>query len=450
MSFTTWVVAAGVLFLTMALTSALLQRAPLSSAMLYLLVGAVLGPLGFGALVVDPVAHAAWLSRVAEIAVVLSLFVGGMKLRLPPSDPAWRAAWRLAGPVMIATIAGVAFVGWWALGLDAGAAILLGAVLAPTDPVLAAEAKVASARDRDRLRYALSGEAGLNDGAAFPFVVLGLLWMQHEGRVADFAARWALHRVLWAVPAALVIGFVVGYAAGEAATRLHARFPRAPGLNDFLTLALVALSYGFAEAVGAWGFLAAFAAGVGLRRAEVHVVRARPPPTDLRGLEARVAPSEPGSETPAEAVVERDLTDAARAHPAVAAGEMMVEATSFGEALERIAEVVVVVLIGVVASTRLDARGLVVAAALFFVVRPAATWVGLLGTPTTRAQRVLIAWLGIRGAGTLFYLAYAAHERPSSVTAIGDVALTVVVASIVLHGVTATPLLRRYARLVER
>jgi NhaP-type Na+/H+ or K+/H+ antiporter len=351
---------------------------------------------------------------------------------------------------MILSIVGVAAVAHYALGLPPAVAVLLGAVLAPTDPVLASEVAVADASDQDRLRYSLTGEAGLNDGAAFPFVIFAMLLAEHGGQLGLWVGTWALSRVVWAVPAGLAIGFGLGYAVGLLATWLRTRSTRdtaAP--SDFVALALIALAYVTAEALGAWGFLAVFASGLGMRRTEMTTVRENPPPARLE-LEAPQA--QPAGATPAEALVERRLSPRALAHPAVASGALVSEVLSFGGALERMLEVVVVILVGALVSTHWDAAGLIVAAALFLVIRPAAAALSLLGTPTDARQRVLIAWFGIRGIGTVYYLTYAINHgfAQRDAEAAADIALTVIAVSIVVHGASATPLLVRYEQYLSR
>jgi len=187
MTFLGWVALCGAVLLLMALFSAYLRNLPISTSAIYLALGMAIGPLGFGWLRVDLREAVPWLERLTEGSVVLALFVGGLKLRLPLRHPAWKAAYRLAVPVMLACIAGVALSAKLLLGLDTATALLLGAVLAPTDPVLASTVKVSSAEDHDRVRYGLSGEAGLNDGMAFPFVVLALLWAASGTLLIHFA-----------------------------------------------------------------------------------------------------------------------------------------------------------------------------------------------------------------------------------------------------------------------
>jgi NhaP-type Na+/H+ or K+/H+ antiporter len=174
LNFALWALIVGALLTTMALAGSLLQRLPLSTGMLYLAVGVGLGPAGWALLSPDPLLHAHALERAAEIAVLISLFAVGLKLGLPFSDKRWQLPLRLASTSMLVTIALVACIGAVGLGLPWGAAILLAGITAPTDPVLASDVQVIEANDRDRLRFSLSAEGGLNDGAAFPFVMLGL------------------------------------------------------------------------------------------------------------------------------------------------------------------------------------------------------------------------------------------------------------------------------------
>ena len=353
----------------MALSSAWIQRLPVSTAAIYLGVGCAIGPWGFDLLRIDLSESSPWLERFTEIAVILSLFVGGLRLRLPPQHRAWLAAYWLASFVMLASIAGVALVARFVLGLDPALALLLGAILAPTDPVLAGAVTVGHSQDRDRLRYALSGEAGLNDGAAFPFVVLALMLLGPGTPMGDIG-RWALQDLLWAIPAGLILGLALGRLVGSVAIALRSRSRDTGAPTDFLALALIALSYTGAEAIGAWGFLAVFAAGVGLRRAEISTVEQSPHP------EARNASAD--AHPPAETLVSPNVvTERELSEPAVAAGVLVAEVFSFGDTVERVLEVLLVVLVGVSLAGHWDPRGLLLGAALFALLRPAATYVFL-------------------------------------------------------------------------
>ena len=250
-----------------AVAGSYIERLPLTPSILYLAAGVVLGPLGFGLLVIDPVERSRLLEVAAEIAVLISLFVAGLKLRSALKDRRWSLPVQLATSAMIVTVGLVTLLGVYGLGLPLGAAVLLGGILAPTDPVLASDVQVESASDRDRLRFALTGEAGQNDGTAFPFVMLGLgLLGLHD--LGAFGWRWIAIDVVWAVVAGLAIGGLLGTAMGRWVLHLRTTRREAIGLDDLLALGLIALAYGVALMLHAYGFLAVFAAGLALRRIE--------------------------------------------------------------------------------------------------------------------------------------------------------------------------------------
>ncbi len=441
MSVLAWMTAVGALLLMMALLSAHVERLPISTSLIYLLIGITIGPLGIGLLRLDIETERRWLETLTEIAVIVSLFVGGLRLRLPLRNKIWRIPLRLAGPVMLLSIVGVAAIAHLALGLPLAVAILLGALVAPTDPVLAAEVAVHDAEDHDRVRYGLSGEAGLNDGAAFPFVIFGLEFMRANG-LDTWVGEWFLSRVLWAVPAGLAIGYLLGTGVGQLAIRLRTRSSQASAPNDFLALALIALSYAAAEYAHAWGFLAVFAAGVGLRHAEVRVVRATPHHDHVADQRSEGAESHP----PAESFIGAQERGEANQPPAVAAGVLIAEALSFGDTLERMLEVLLVVMVGIAVASVWSWSGALLAVLLFAIIRPSATWLCMTGSRTSRAQRWLLGWFGIRGIGSLYYLTYALnHGVPSeNAESLVSFVLTVIACSIVMHGITVTPVLRWY------
>lgn len=446
MTFLAWMAAAGVCLLLMALSSAYIRKLPLTTSIVYLGLGVAVGPAGLGLLVIDLETSVAWVLRLTEVAVIASLFVGGLKLRLPLRDLAWQAPLRLAGPAMVLTIAGVAAVLHAVAGWPLALATLAAAVLAPTDPVLAGEVSVSEAADEDRMRYGLSGEAGLNDGTAFPFVVFGLLWLE-AGRVGDWVAPWALSRLAWAVPAGLLSGYACGRLVGRLGITLRQRQQDLHAPSDFLCLAVIALAYTAAEGIHAWGFLAVFAAGVGMRHTERRVVQESPHPDhDRPGLHGDSA------HPPAEALVPSHPEAGDLAEPTVAAGVLVNETLVFGDTLERLLEVVLVVLVGILLVPNFSRVGVAVGAALLFLIRPAAVGGALLGTPLSRAQRGLLAWFGIRGIGSLYYLAYALTHGLGGAAArdVSALVVTVVAMSVVLHGVSGQPLIDWYGARLGR
>lgn len=438
MSFLQWTAAIGLLLLIMAMLSGLLQRLPVATSLVYLVIGLGVGPLGLGWLDLDLRGHARWVERITELAVVASLFFGGLKLRLRLTHASWRSGYRLATSAMLLSIAGVAAAAHLLTGLGWPLSLLLGAILAPTDPVLAGMVTVDDPSDRDPMRYALSGEAGLNDGMAFPFVVLALLLL--DGEPPSLGA-WALG-YLWAIPAGFAFGFLLGRVTGLLVIHLHSRFGDATAPSDFLALALMALAYAGAELLHALGFIAVFAAGLGLRRTEFAISRRSPLPQPQRDA----APSPP----PADQLVNPNRVTAEELdEPAVAAGVVLAEALGFGATLERLLEVALMILIGVVIASNWSATGVLLASLFFVVVRPLAVWLSLLGTPTQPRQRALIGWLGIRGIGSIYYLAYAFGHglRGDDAQTLSALVMTVIAISVTAHGLTAQPLLSRYRRL---
>ncbi len=453
----------GALLLLMALSSAHLRRLPITTSTIYLAIGLLISPIGLDLIDVNFVEWRVWFEHLTEIAVIISLFIGGLKLRLPLKNPAWFAAYRLAALVMIACIAGVAAFAHFVFGFDWATAFLLGAVLAPTDPVLASTVSVDDASDHDRMRYGLSGEAGFNDGAAFPFVVFALLWAEY-GEFGGWVGGWALHRLVWAVPAGLLLGYFLGKGIGHLAIWLRSRHGESAAANDFLALALIAIAYVGAETVGAWGFLAAFAAGIGFRRAEIKVVKENPAPEhDEETNKNKKADEASGtvesdnaeehdsiSHPPAEEFVGRKLNEEELKHPSKAAGIVVAEIISFGDTVERLLEVMLVVLVGICLAIYWDWRAVPLALALFFVIRPVAALLFLIKSPTGRVQRLMMGWFGIRGIGSLYYLSYALnHGLNDKIADMVGITLSVVALSILIHGISSQPILNYYERLIS-
>lgn len=432
MSFELWFLVLGGLLVAIALIASRVKHLPLTTTVLYLLVGIALGTFGTGAIRLDPLRYAGFLERVTEIAVLVSLFTAGLKFRLAVRDRLWRLPIRLASISMVVTVGLITLLGTFGLGLPLGAAVLLGAILAPTDPVLASDVQLSHAGDRNRLRFSLTGEAGLNDGTAFPFVMLGLgLLGEHELGVSGW--RWVTVDVFWAIAAGLGVGFGLGTLVGKIVLFLRKEHKEAFGLDDFLALGLIGLSYGVALLIHSYGFLAVFAAGLALRRIERLATPAEGPP-DVREMAAA------GSE-------EEIATDPEKA-PAYMAQAVL----GFNEQVERIFEVGVVILIGGMLSWRfLPPEALWFIPVLFLAVRPLAVLTGLAGARLPIFEIRMIAWFGIRGIGSLYYLMYAIEHGldPALAETLAGLTLTTIAASILIHGISVTPLMRLYEKRAE-
>jgi len=429
-----WFIVIGLVLCVMALLGSLVDRLPLSSALIYLVIGFWLGPGMSGLLDIHPITHAGLLETLFLIAVLVSLFTVGLKLRVPSGLFSWRL-WRLplllAGPAMLVTITLVALFAHQVFGLGWGAAVLLGAMLAPTDPVLASDIQVRHEDDRDSVRFGLTAEGGLNDATAAPFVLLGLGIMGlHELGTGGW--QWLAVDVGWSVIAGFGIGWLSGLAIGAVVLTMRKRFDQAYGLEEFLGLGLIALSYGLADAVHALGFLAVLAAGLSMRRIESRSLREHSP--QLRN--APLSESKEKAELPPES-------------PTHMVGDVL----DFNQRFESIGEVIAVLILGALLSAGYyNTEGALLALVLFAVIRPVSVLIGTAGAGLTRRHRRLIAWFGIRGVGGLYYLAFAIeHGIPHPLAErLIPMVLTVIALSIVVHGISATPLMASHERRMRR
>ncbi|CAK9889431.1 MULTISPECIES: cation:proton antiporter [Pseudomonas] len=440
MSFILWMAVLGAVLLTLALAASYLRWLPVTTSAVCLVLGIAIGPSGVGLLQLDLVAAAPWMEHLTEVALLFSLFVSGLKLRLALSRRLWRVAFGLAGPVMLLSIAGLCLLLHLLLNLPWGVALLIAAILAPTDPVLASLVQVSNAQDVDAVRFGLCGEAGLNDGVAFPFVLLGLLMIGPQAFNASSLLHWTLHDLLWAVPAGLLLGYVMGRGLGRLTLALSIRNDDSTvSPNDYLTLALIALAYVGAQMIEGYGFLSVFAAGLGLRRVEVNSSGSASVPA-----EHRVQPVVGHQHLEPDQAVHGDT--ATLEDSEVAAGIMMGDMLAFGNLVERVMEVFLVTLLGIVLLNHWDWRAVSVGLILFLLIRPLGVYLLPWGALLNHRQRLLVGWFGIRGIGSLYYLFYALNlGLPEAFSGqCTDLVLSIVALSIVVHGLTTQPLLSRY------
>lgn len=445
MSVHAWLLLLGALLLVPSLLEGWIRRTPITSFALYVLAGVALGPWLAGVARVDLVANARLLERATEVALVVSLFIGGLKLRVLWHGVSWNAGIRLAFPAMLLTVAGMTLAAHALFGAPWPLALLLAAAVAPTDPVLASLVSVDSAGDDDGLRVALSTEAGLNDGAALPALLLALLLYRAPVQSADLWV-WLLRDVVWALPAGFAVGFVLARFTGIVATRIKAT-SRDTAPNDLLALALLAITYAIAQYLHASVFLAAFAAGLGLRYTEWRVVSQHPNPRIEEAATDRVHP-------PAEVLVNPNRRDSEQAkHPWASIGLVVSDALSFGDTLERLIASGLLLLLGIAFASYASLPALGLAALLFLLVRPLAVALVTQGCGLRWPRRLLLGWLGIRGIGSLNYLSHAITQGLPAAQSkqLCQWIVTLVVASVIVHGMSTQPLMAwRAARLAKR
>jgi NhaP-type Na+/H+ or K+/H+ antiporter len=396
--------------------------------MVYLGLGWLLGPDAMDVLRPDPYANSAMLGALAEVALLISLFSVGLRLGVPLRDRRWRLPLRLAFLSMAAMVAMIAAIGFWWLDLRLGAAVLLGAILAPTDPVLASGVASDAGSHPERIGFSLAGEGGLNDGAAFPFAMLGLgLLDLHE--LGPVLSLWFGVDVLWATIGGGLIGGVLGAASGRLVVYLRSHHEEAVGLDEFLGLGLLAMAYGIAQVCGASGFLAVFAAGLALQRVQ----------------EQRQPDIQPLPDAPAGAEGHSYATLAT--HPDHASATMRDCVEGFNAQLEKLAELALVLVVGAMLAYAkpLPAVWWFVPL-MFLVLRPLSVLFATFGERLTGPQRAMLGWFGIRGIGSVFYLLLAISQGIELRAADTLVSLTLwtVAASVVAHGLTSQPLMHRY------
>lgn len=436
---------AGVAMFLAAVLPSVLDRYAVSAAMVLLVLGMAIGllPLPAG-MRLDPVAIRPQVERVTEFTILVALMGVGLAIdrtfawRSRTAWAAWSPTWRLLVVAMPLTIASVALLGW-GLGIAPAAALLLGAALSPTDPVLASDVQVEGPKvetpdepdsdggdgealgepvdEKDDVRFALTSEAGLNDGLAFPFVTAAVLLASAGG--LSSVGSWGLQWLAWDLVGKVVVGVAAGVAVGWGLARIAFRSSRrslrlAEQGEPLLALAALVMTYGVSQLVGGYGFISVFACGMTLRAAE------------------------------------RNHRYHRSMHEVV-------------QRLERLLTLIILLMLGMSMTKgvldELDWRGVVIALALVFVLRPAAGWVSLrlrsrpAGLPggLGRKETLATAFLGVRGIGSLYYLAFAAGEHPFAEERWlwSTVAFTILV-SVMVHGTLATPVMHYLERRRER
>ncbi len=393
----------GILLLIVTLGSGWISRLPLSYALIYLLVGIGLGPYGVKLIELRP--DAQFLERLTEFVVIVSLFSCGLKMNRPLQLWAWNSTARLIGFLMPISIFSIAAVGHFFLSLDWGAAILLGAILAPTDPVLASEVQLAHLDDRDELRFGLTSEGGLNDALAFPFVYFGIYSLK-DGNWPNWFSQWVAVDVIWATAAAIVMGILVAKAVTWIDKRLQRYRPADELIEDFIALSTILLTYSLTEVVNGYGFLAVFVSGI---------------------------------------VVQRSYRDP----------EKPLSQLRFTERIEKLMEVATILLLGSLLRLKpmlaFAADTMLVAGLLFFLIRPLGAWISTIGSPLHPASRWLCGWFGIRGVGSIYYLTYAFGKglKGELGEQIAWITFSTIVISVILHGISSTPLMNWYERRIK-
>ncbi len=393
----------GLLLLAVTLGSGWITRLPFSYALIYLIVGIFLGASVTGLISIRPNAHV--IERITEMVVIISVFGCGLKMNRKFELKDWNTTARMIGLVMPISIVALSSVAHWVLGMSWGAAILLGGILAPTDPVLASEVQLSDTEDQNELRFGLTSEGGLNDALAFPFVYFGIHALE-DVNWNNWLKQWVAVDLIWAIAAGIVMGIVVAKAVMWVEHQLLSRRDSDELMEDFVALSAILLTYSLTELVNGYGFLAVFVAGLVMQKN----------------------------------YFKRQLK------------EKSLDQLEFIEQIEKLLEVGTIVLLG--SMLRIDpvfeylGQALIIAGCLVFIIRPLGVAIAFLGSELSSTNRSFIAWFGIRGIGSLYYLNYAIGKEIGSsiVEQITWITMITIVFSIVIHGVSSSPMMLWYRK----
>jgi sodium/hydrogen antiporter len=392
----------GILLLGVTLGSGLIARLPLSFALIYLIVGILLSPYGVNLIQVRP--GTVFLERASELVVLISLFSCGLKMSRPFNLRAWSSTIRLIGLLMPISIAAIAVLAHYVLKMDWAPAILLGAILAPTDPVLASEVQLYDPQDRNELRFGLTSEGGLNDALAFPFVYFGIRLLK-DNNWQNWIGDWIAIDIIWAIIIGTIVGFVVAKFVRGIDRYLRRFYSIDTLMEDFIALSTILIAYSITEMVNGYGFLAVFVAGVIMRRRRNQ--------------------------------------------------NQSLSQLHFVERLEKLSEIGIILLLGSMLRFKpmevYAGDAFFIVGTLFFIVRPLGAWISTIGLPGHPVTRLLYGWFGIRGVGSIYYLSYALSSglKDTPGEQVSWITFWTIAISVILHGVTTTPLMNWYEQNIE-
>jgi NhaP-type Na+/H+ or K+/H+ antiporter len=421
-SYDLWLLIIGIAVLTTSLLPRILSKIPLSMPIVLLILGytAVALPLGLEA--PDPLENGIITEHLTELGVIIALMGAGLKIDRPMSLKGWSSTWRLLSITMILSIALAAFAGWTIAAFVPATAMLLGAVIAPTDPVLASDVQVGppgqgsedkdmedktKGRKEDEVRFALTSEAGLNDGLAFPFTNMAIAMVLAGAAPGNWIEAWLAVDVLYK----LIVGFAAGGVLGHLLARfiffIPARTELARAMLGIGAIASTLIIYGAAEFLGGYGFIATFIGACMIRNYE-------------------------------------------RKH------KYHKSLHQTAEKMERLfTAIILVALGGAIAGSLFEPLNfalIICAVVIVFLVRPVAGIAAMIGfNRIPWREKLTISVFGIRGIGSIYYLAYALNEASfEGAREIWALVALIIVISIFVHGVLSTPVTQKLDMLRKK
>lgn len=390
----------GIASLAMAWMPSLTGKTKISYAIFYVIFGAILFYAIPALPIASPIKYQDFTLHLTELVVIVSIMGTGLKIDEPFSLQTWLVPLKLVTFTMLLSIACVSFIAWYYFNLNFATALLLGAVLAPTDPVLASDVQVGppSEKEKDNTKFTLTAEAGMNDGAAFPFVWLAIA-LSATGSFEESALNWLWMDVLYRIGSGVIIGFAMGKLLAYLVIYLPEKKNFVIIRDGFVGIAATLTVFGITEMVSGYGFIAVFVTAVTLRNAEMNH----------------------------------------KYHSKI---------YSFTDQIEKILVAILLILLGgtVVAGILkpLTLSWILFAFVFLFFIRPLTAMASMIGAAYHRNEKLAISFFGIRGIGSFFYLSFALTEGSfENIEELWAIVVFIVLASVFIHGVTATTVINR-------
>lgn len=396
-----YLIGAGIITLLAAVIPNVFHKKHLTPPIFYIFIGAVIALAGRRYTDIDVLQHGEVIRRVSEFVVIIALTNAGLKIKKPFSWQTWKYSFRLLLITMPLTIIAAALTGWWLLNFAPAAAVLFGALISPTDPVLAAELQTSrpSKKDSSKIRLGLTSEAGLNDGLAFPFTYFAIFLAAQGEDYIQWIGKWFYIEVLYKITVGLVIGFITGWLLYKLIFKITSESHHFHISRGILSLALTLLPYGITELLGGYGFIAVFIAACAFSNREQKA-------------------------------------------------KYMDTLHDFTEEIERIFVAFIFTFVGIYLSASIDKlfdwKILAAAMIVLLIIRPLSGWLALYRTDLSSFEKFTLSFYGIRGVGSIFYLMYAFEQTdfPNAAELI-QLSAVVIVLSVFIHGLSASALQKK-------
>jgi sodium/hydrogen antiporter len=392
--------AAGIMALLAAIIPVILKKMHISAPIVYLAIGGI-AFFVFGYHVVKPLQQLEEIKYITEFVILVALTNAGLRIKQPFKWATWKYSFRLLLIAMPLTIIAATFLGWWIMGFAPAAALLFGALISPTDPVLASELQTSDPGEEDtsKIKLGLTSEAGINDGLAFPFTWFAILFATNGPDYKEWLGEWFLHFFLLKIAIGVLAGLLTGWLLYKLVFTISTKNTIGRISRGILSLSLILLPYAVSEIIGGYGFLAVFFAAC-------------------------------------------IFSDRERHH------EHMNNLHDFNEELESFVVAIIFISTGVFIAMQYEflfnLQIIAVSLLMVLVVRPLSGYISLAKTGLNHFQRFALSFYGMRGIGSMFYLAYALtaadFEGPKKL--IGLTTATIFF-SVLIHGITARSVQKR-------